>query len=75
MGFMEPLRSREVIYDYRVTCDETTNTPETIDKNELHGSVIFKPLKGTVDFVEVNFTLGPDPGLFKAEEIDFTVVA
>lgn len=50
--------SRRGIYDFRVVCDDTTNTPLTIDRNELHGKLFIKPTKAAemiiVDFVVLN---------------------
>ena len=44
------------LYDYRIICDETNNTPETIDNNELHLSIGIKPTK-TIEFIICNFTI------------------
>lgn len=33
--FLRDVQSRRGIYDYRVVCDTTNNTPERIDRNEL----------------------------------------
>lgn len=44
-------------YDYVIKCDESNNTPETIDNNELHVSIGVKPVK-TVEFVIVDFIVG-----------------
>ena len=33
--FLADVKSRRGIYDYRVICDETNNTPTRIDRNEL----------------------------------------
>lgn len=42
------------IYDYKIVCDETNNTAETIDRNELHCSIGIKPTK-TVEYLYLNF--------------------
>lgn len=42
------------IYDYKIICNESNNTPVTIDRNELHVSIGIKPIK-TVEFIYVNF--------------------
>jgi hypothetical protein len=44
------------LYDYKIICDETNNTPQTIDNNELHISIGLKPTK-TIEFIIVNFVL------------------
>ena len=40
------------IYDYLVVCDETNNSPERIDRNELHVDIAIEPTK-TVEFVYI----------------------
>lgn len=45
------------IYDYRIICDESNNSPETIDRNELHVSIGIKPTK-TIEFIILNFIAG-----------------
>lgn len=42
------------IYDYKIKCDDTNNTPDTIDRNELHCSIGIKPTK-TIEFLYINF--------------------
>ena len=45
------------IYDYKIICDESNNTPTTIDRNELHVSIGIKPVK-TAEFIILNFIAG-----------------
>lgn len=42
------------IYDYRIKCDEDNNSPESIDRNELHCSIGIKPVK-TAEFILLDF--------------------
>ena len=42
------------IYDYKIVCDESNNTPTTIDRNELHVSIGIKPVK-TIEFIMIDF--------------------
>jgi len=42
------------IYDYKIKCDEGNNTPETIDRNELHCAIGIKPVK-TAEFIYIDF--------------------
>lgn len=44
------------LYDYKIICDETNNTPTTIDRNELHISIGVKPVK-TIEFIICNFVI------------------
>lgn len=42
------------VYDYKIVCDESNNTPDTIDRNELHVSIGIKPVK-TAEFIYISF--------------------
>lgn len=44
------------LYDYKIVCDDSNNTPTTIDRNELHIAIGIKPVK-TIEFIVVNFIL------------------
>lgn len=44
--------------DYRIICDESINTPEIIDRNELKINIGLKFTK-TIEFIGVNFILLP----------------
>lgn len=44
------VRARGGIYDYRLICDETNNTPDVIDRNELNLTVMIKPTR-TAEFI------------------------
>lgn len=41
------------ILQYVIVCDETNNTPTTIDNNELHCAIAVKPVK-SIEFIVVN---------------------
>lgn len=54
---LDDIRRRRGITDYRVVCDETTNTPERIDRNELWCKILIKPTKTAEILVfEINVT-------------------
>lgn len=42
------------LYDYMIVCDETNNTAETIDRNEMHCAILLKPVK-TIEWILVDF--------------------
>ena len=54
--FLNDIRQRRGLYDFRVKCDETTNTPEVIDRNELHAQIFLKPVKAA-EFIQIDFVL------------------
>jgi len=49
------IQNRRGVYEFRVICDESTNPPDQIDRNEMNGRIYLKPTKAaeiiTVDFV------------------------
>lgn len=53
--FLRTVQGRRGIYDYRVVCDETNNTPEVIDRNEFVGDIYVRPAK-SINFIQLNFT-------------------
>ena len=58
VGVVEPylrqVQARRGIYDYRVVCDETNNTPDVIDNNQFVASIFVKPAR-SINFITLNF--------------------
>lgn len=52
--FLRTVQGRRGIYDFRVVCDETNNTPEIIDRNEFIGDIYIKPAR-SINFIRLNF--------------------
>ena len=52
--FLRDVQGRRGIYDFKVVCDETNNTPEVIDRNEFVGDIYIKPAK-SINFIQLNF--------------------
>ena len=52
--FLRTVQGRRGIYDFRVVCDETNNTPEIIDRNEFVGDIYIKPAR-SINFIRLNF--------------------
>ena len=52
--FLRDVQGRRGIYDFRVVCDETNNTPGVIDRNEFIGDIYIKPAR-SVNFIQLNF--------------------
>lgn len=52
--FLRTVQGRRGIYDFRVVCDTTNNTPEIIDRNEFIGDIYIKPAKA-INFIQLNF--------------------
>lgn len=44
-SFMQSIKSRKGVYDFKVVCDESNNTPEDIDNNRLNVDLFIQPTK------------------------------
>jgi phage tail sheath protein FI len=55
--FLDDIRRRRGITEFRVVCDESVNTPLRIDRNELWTKVLVKPTKtAEILIFEINLT-------------------
>lgn len=52
--YLRDVQGRRGIYDFRVICDETNNTPEVIDGNRFIGDIYIKPAR-SINFIQLNF--------------------
>lgn len=52
--FLRDIQSRRGLYDFKVICDRTNNTPEVIDRNEFVGDIYIKPAR-SINFIQLNF--------------------
>jgi hypothetical protein len=52
--YLRDVQGRRGIYQYRVVCDQTNNTPEVIDRNEFIGDIYIKPAR-SINFIQLNF--------------------
>ena len=52
--YLREIQGRRGIYDFRVVCDTTNNTPEVIDRNEFVGDIYIKPAR-SINFIQLNF--------------------
>jgi hypothetical protein len=52
--YLRDVKGRRGLYDFRVVCDETNNTPEVIDRNEFVGDIYIKPAR-SINFIQLNF--------------------
>jgi hypothetical protein len=52
--YLRDVQGRRGIYDFRVVCDETNNTPFVIDNNAFVGDIYIKPAK-SINFITLNF--------------------
>jgi phage tail sheath protein FI len=52
--FLRDVQGRRGIYDFKVVCDETNNTPEVIDANRFIGDIYIKPAR-SINYIQLNF--------------------
>lgn len=53
-AYLDTIRSLGGVYEFRVVCDETNNTPTIIDRNEFVCSIYIKPAR-SINFITLNF--------------------
>jgi phage tail sheath protein FI len=52
--YLRTIQGRRGIYDFKVVCDETNNTPDIIDRNGFVGDIYVKPAR-SINFIQLNF--------------------
>jgi len=63
--YLESVTQRQGLYAYRVVMDDTNNTADVIDRNQLVGQVFIQPAK-TAEFIVLDFTIEPTGATFVA---------
>jgi len=66
--FLSDIQARRGLTAFNVVVDETNNTPERIDRNELWVSVFLKPTRA-VEFIVLNLVVLRTGASFSAEEV------
>jgi len=56
--YLESVQQRQGLYAFRVVMDDSNNTPDVIDRNELRGGIYLQPTK-TAEFVYLDFNVLP----------------
>jgi hypothetical protein len=52
--FLRDVKARRGIFDWKLVCDETNNTPDVIDRNEFVADIYIKPTR-VINFIQLNF--------------------
>ena len=52
--FLRDVQSRRGIFDFKVVCDTSNNTPEVIDRNEFIAAIYVKPAR-SINYIFLNF--------------------
>ena len=56
--YLESVQQRQGLYSFQVVMDDTNNTPDVIDRNQLVGSIYLQPTK-TAEFIQLDFNILP----------------
>jgi len=51
-GFLQDIMVKRGLYDFVTLCDESNNTPDRIDRNELYIDIALKPVKA-IEFIYI----------------------
>ena len=63
--YLTSVQQRQGLYAFKVIMDDTNNTPDVIDRNELIGQIYLQPTK-TAEFIYLDFNLTPTGATFPA---------
>ena len=63
--YLETVVQRQGLYAYRVVMDDTNNTADVIDRNQLVGQIYIQPTK-TAEFIILDFVVQPSGATFGA---------
>ena len=61
--YMEQVVQKQGLYAYKVVMDDSNNTADVIDRNQLIGQIYVQPTK-TAEFIILDFTLQPTGATF-----------
>ena len=61
--YLESVVQRQGLYTYRVVMDDTNNTADVVDRNQLIGQIFIQPAK-TAEFIVLDFTIEPTGATF-----------
>lgn len=63
--YLESVQQRQGLFAFKVVMDESNNTADVIDRNELVGQIYLQPTK-TAEFIYLNFNVLPTGATFPA---------
>ena len=63
--YLESVQQRQGLFAFKVVMDESNNTPDVIDRNELVGQIFLQPTK-TAEFIVLDFNVLPTGATFPA---------
>ena len=64
--YLASVQERQGLYAFRVVMDETNNTPDVIDRNQLVGQIYLQPARAA-EFIVLDFNILPTGATFPGE--------
>ena len=61
--YLSSIQQRQGLYAFKVVMDDSNNTPDVIDRNQLVGQIFVQPTK-TAEFIYLDFTILPTGASF-----------
>ncbi len=61
--YLESVQQRQGLYAFKVVMDESNNTPDVIDRNQLVGQIFIQPTK-TAEFIILDYNILPTGATF-----------
>jgi len=63
--YLESVQQRQGLFAFKVVMDDSNNTPDVIDRNQLVGQIYIQPTR-TAEFIYLDFNLQPTGATFPA---------
>lgn len=63
--YLESVQQRQGLYAFKVVMDDTNNSPDVVDRNELVGQIFLQPTR-TAEFILLDFNVLPTGATFPA---------
>lgn len=61
--YLDSIQQKDGLYTYKIVMDETNNTSDVIDRNQLVGQIWIQPAK-TIEYVILDFNIDPTGSTF-----------
>ena len=61
--YLQTIQQKQGLYAFKVIMDESNNTPDVIDRNQLIGQIYIQPAR-TAEFIAIDFILQPTGAQF-----------
>ena len=63
--YLENIQQQQGLYAFKVVMDESNNTADVVDRNEMKGAIYLQPTK-TAEFIYLDFNVTPTGATFPA---------